>query len=240
MRMKTQSYFVVGTDTEVGKTVVASLVALHLQARGVDVGVMKPFASGCEPIGKELESEDARHLQETTAVSDGLDAINPSRWAEPLAPLMAARHAQDTTDYWTKSLEAYKALASEHEVVVVEGVGGLLAPIAERSGEVLTNADWAAEFCLPVIIVARRGLGTINHTLLTIESLRARRIEIAGIIFNDPQKIKAATVAELEGPALISQISGVPILGTVPHLKELSRKQLQVAAREFLDNSISG
>lgn len=236
--MKTQSYFVIGTDTGVGKTVVASLVALHLQARGVDVGVMKPFASGCEVVGKSLESDDARHLQKTTGISDELETISPARWAEPLAPLMAARRAKDTTDYWAKSLEGYKALASEHEVLIVEGVGGLLAPIAEREGEILTNADWAAELSLPVIIVARRELGTINHTLLTIEGLRARKIEIAGIIFNDAQEIKAANVAELEGPALIVQISEVPTLGNVPHLKELSRKELQIAAKKYLDNSV--
>jgi dethiobiotin synthetase len=230
-KLETRNYFVTGTDTGVGKTVVTALLALHFQARGADVGVMKPFASGCELEDGVLVSEDATFLKETCRLEDGLELINPARWQEPLAPLVAARRAGDDSDYWVRGLAAYEVLKARHEMVLVEGVGGLLVSIAERGGKILTCVDLASTLALPVIVVARRTLGTINHTLLTIEVLRAAHLEIAGLIFCDAEPVEESDVAAQTSPALISEMTGVPILASVPYLKELSRQNLAALSK---------
>jgi dethiobiotin synthetase len=216
-KLKTRNYFITGTDTGVGKTVVTALLALHFQARGADVGVMKPFASGCELEEGVLVSEDATFLKETCRLEDELELMNPARWQEPLAPLVAARRAGDTSDYWARSLAAYEVLRSQYEMVLVEGVGGLLVPITERDEKILTCVDLASTLALPVIVVARRTLGTINHTLLTVEVLRAAQLEIAGLIFCDAEPVEESDIAALTSPTLISEMTGVPILASIPN-----------------------
>ena len=230
-KLKTQNLFVTGTDTEIGKTVVTALLALSLQTRGMDVGIMKPFASGCEIVDGGLQSEDACWLKKIVGVEDDLELINPARWQEPLAPLAAARRANDSSDYWARCLEAYGVLRARHEVVIVEGVGGLLAPITERDGKILTNADWIQAHNLPAVLVARRTLGTINHSLLTLEVLRAREIKCAGIVFCEVHLVDENDVAAQTSAAIIEEMSGEKILGSVPYLADLSRANLLEIAR---------
>jgi dethiobiotin synthetase len=230
---------IVGTDTGVGKTVVTALVALHFQARGIDCGVMKPFASGCEMFDGELESEDARFLVKATGVADAMDLINPARWREPLTPLIAAQRANDESDYWSRARAALGVLQARHEMIIVEGVGGLLAPITERNGNFLSNLDWAKECELPVLLVARRSLGTINHTLLTVGVLRAHGVETQGLIFCDAEPAAEDDVAAQTSPALIAEISGLPILGKVPFVEDLSRASLQKVARRCFGKTLS-
>jgi len=236
--MKIQNLFVTGTDTEIGKTMVTALLALSLQARGIDVGIMKPFASGCGvidgPIIKDrLQSEDARWLREIVGVEDDLELLNPARWQEPLAPLVAARRSNDKSDYWSRALEAYQELLARHEVVIVEGVGGLLAPIAECNGKILTNADWMSQFNLPAVVVARRTLGTINHSLLTIEALRARGINCEGIVFCDAQPIDGNDVAAQTSAPFIAEMARIEVFTSVPYLPDLSRAALKKIAEEI-------
>lgn len=232
-KSETKSLFVVGTDTGVGKTVVTTLLALHFRARGHDVGVMKPFASGCEFVAGKLESEDARFLISNCGVADEIDLVNPARWREPLTPLTAARRENDESDYWSRARTVLGVLRTRHEMVIVEGVGGLLAPIASRDGEFLSNLDWARECELPTVIVARRTLGTINHTLLTVGVLRAHDIPIQGLIFCDAELVDENDIAAQTSPHLISEIAGVPIWGKVPYLRDLSTALLEKAAAEL-------
>jgi dethiobiotin synthetase len=231
-KFKIQNLFVVGTDTGVGKTVVTALLALYFQARGVDCGVMKPFASGCEMFDGQLESEDARFLKNISGVNDEMDILNPARWREPLTPLVAAQRADDKSDYWSRARATLGVLQARHECVIVEGVGGVLAPIAEKNGKILSNLEWAKECELPVVVVARRGLGTINHTLLTLGVLRAHGIEIEGLVFCDAEPVEDSDIAVQTSPALIAKISGVPIWGEVSFTQDLSRANLQDVARK--------
>jgi dethiobiotin synthetase len=239
MLIKTSSFMIVGTDTGVGKTVVTALLALHFQACGMDCGVMKPFASGCETFDGKLESEDARFLVEVTGAADAIDLINPARWREPLTPLTAAQRANDESDYWSRARAALGVLRARHGMIIVEGVGGLLAPIAERNGKFLSNLDWAKECDLPVVLVARRSLGTINHTLLTAGVLRAHDVGIQGLVFCDAEPVAEDDVAVQTSPALIAEISGLPILGNVPFVEDLSRANLQTVARECFGKTLS-
>ncbi|MBE3069535.1 MAG: dethiobiotin synthase [Planctomycetes bacterium] len=206
----TKGLFITGTDTGVGKTVVAGALAAALRARGVDVGVMKPVATGCARRREGLVSEDAEFLAKAADVLDPLDEICPIRLAEPLAPTVAAARAGialDLAPMW----RAWRRLRKAHAVMLVEGIGGALCPVTPNR----SVADLAQTFRLPVLVVARPGLGTINHTAMTVEVLRARGLEVAGIVINRYSH-DAADVAALTGPDEIQRVTGVPVLGLVP------------------------
>lgn len=233
-KLETRNYFITGTDTGVGKTLVTALLALHFRSLGVGVGVMKPFATGCRSESGVLISEDAEFLKGVCELSDELELINPARWEEPLAPLVAARRASDASDHWHNVLKSYEVLRSRHEIVLVEGVGGVLVPVQERDGEILTCVHLANTLKLPTILVARRALGTINHTLLTIEALRNSNIEIAGFIFCDAQPVDENDIAAQTSPAIIAEMTRLPILSEVPYLSDVSSPALKQAASEYL------
>jgi len=173
--------FVTGTDTGVGKTFVAALMAREVSQTGQRVGVFKPACSGTERAADgTLVWPDLLALQQSVAASGSLDDVCPYRLREPLAPPVAARLEDVRLDF-SVMLAAARRQRELHEFVVIEGVGGWLCPLTDRH----LIADFAAALGLPVVIVARRGLGTINHTLLTIESIQRRGLRIAGIVLND-------------------------------------------------------
>ena len=234
--MQPRSLFVTGTDTEVGKTVITALLALRMQARGIDVGVMKPFASGCCLEHGELVSEDARWLQEITGVRDDLELINPVRFEEPLAPLVAARRTRsEAQDILSPCRAAYEELQRRHQCVLVEGIGGLLVPLWERAGVYTNCADFAGALGLPVVVVARRALGTINHTLLTCQTPLRSPAYFAGLLFCDARPVSDDDVAAQTSPALIEEITGLRSWGEVPYFNDLSRAALAAAANQFLN-----
>jgi len=208
--------FVTGTDTEVGKTVVAGVLAATLKRRGLDVGVMKPVASGGVRRGGTLVSEDAIFLRQAAGCDDPLELINPVCLEPPLSPHVAARVSGLTIDR-SRIDQAYETLSQRHEVLLVEGVGGLLVPITDD----FLVADLARKWDLPLVIASRIGLGTINHTLLTVESARHRGLTVAGIVFNGYDESGAGT-AERTNPDEIARLTGVPILGVLPHDPQVS------------------
>ena len=198
--------FVAGTDTEVGKTIVAGILARQLQRKGYSVGVMKPVASGSRG--------DARYLKRITGVKDSLNLINPVYLAKPLAPFVAAKLARKKVEL-AKIWRAYRDLRKRHEFIVVEGVGGLLVPLTRK----VQLVDIAKRLALPVVIVARPGLGTINHTLLTIDCLRKHGLQVEGVVFNYARPCRRGP-AERTNPAVIEKFGRVKILGIVPFLKQ--------------------
>ena len=202
--------FVTGTDTGVGKTVVAAGLAAALRRSGYDVGVMKPIATGGVRRREGLVSEDAEFLAHVADVPEPLHIISPVVLAEPLAPTVAARRAGlaiDLDAVWS----AFQEIVAAHDVVVVEGIGGLMVPILENYRLV----DLAAEFGLPLIVVARPDLGTLNHTILTVEAAQARGLRVAGLIVNGLDA-NTAGVAEETNPAELARETGVPVLTVVP------------------------
>ena len=201
--------FVAGTDTEVGKTAIAAALAAALRGRGVDVGVMKPIASGGVP------SLDALMLKDAAATDDDLELINPICLTEPLAPSIAAEIDGVEIDLGAIR-RARDELDRRHDVMIVEGIGGWLVPICEG----VTSADIAVEFGLPVLIVARPGLGTINHTLLTLEAVRRRSLPVLGVVINR-FNAAAATVAERTNPDQIERYGRVKVLAVVPDIQEV-------------------
>ncbi|MBC8552686.1 MAG: dethiobiotin synthase [Candidatus Brocadiales bacterium] len=202
--------FVTGSDTGVGKTVIAGAIAAAIKAHGLDVGVMKPVASGAKEIEGKLVSEDAVYLKKIIDSTDNDDLVNPIRLKLPIAPTMAASNTGVLIDI-DKILKAYEELTNKHDFVVVEGIGGLMVPIDDT----LFVADLVLKMDLPLVIVSRDYLGTINHTLLTVEYAKSRNIRIKGIVIN-MLKSGDDLVREIE------KYSSVPILGTIPFKENIS------------------
>ena len=233
MILAPRALFVTGTDTGVGKTLVTALIALRLRQMGVNCGAFKPFASGCARENGVLQSEDAEFLHRTLALSDSLDEICPIRLEEPLAPLIAARRAGISTRQWPIiARDALRNLQSKYDCVVVEGVGGLLAPIWEDNTP-RSNADLIGEWQLPTVLVARRTLGTINHTLLTLNSPLQAPASFVGLIFNDAAPISDGDIAAQTSAGYIAQQTDLPIWGQMPFCGDFTPKNLQMVARNL-------
>ena len=217
--MKTvNGIFITGTDTEIGKTVIAAGLAAALKAAGVDVGVMKPIASGGIEHEGHVVSEDAIFLKRAAQVVDDLDLINPICLRHPLAPSVAAEI--EGVPIELGSIEAaFDQLCRKHEFIVVEGIGGIAVPIC---GDLLV-AGLARRLRLPLLIVARPNLGTINHTLLTVAFARSFNLEIHGIVLNGLRR-EAKGLAEETNPKEIARLIHLPILGVVPFDERVQEK----------------
>jgi dethiobiotin synthetase len=176
-----QSYFVIGTDTNVGKTYVASALVQHFAALGIKTVGMKPVASGCEFNEKnELINEDVTALISASNISATLDLINPYRFAPAIAPHIAAEQAGVQIDL-NVIQQAYAQLVGMADVVVVEGAGGFCVPLNSTQ----TLADLAVLLNIPMILVVGIRLGCINHALLTVEAIQTRGLRLAGWIANE-------------------------------------------------------
>ncbi|MBN1942340.1 MAG: dethiobiotin synthase [Phycisphaerae bacterium] len=220
--------FVVGTDTDVGKTLIAGAIARTMRKDFASVEVFKPAATGCRKTPAGLVSEDAEFLAWAAESKRPLADIAPVRYAPAVAPNVAAQRTHTPVDL-NAIFDAYGRLAGQADAVVVEGVGGLLCPI--------TDDFWVIHFAkmtqLPVVIVARAGLGTINHTLLTLHAARAAGLHVAGVIVNryeietplsDAHAAAKgdAVLAMHTNPQQINQRGNVKILALVPNEAENS------------------
>jgi dethiobiotin synthetase len=202
--MKPKSLFVTGTDTGVGKTLVAAALTRALVARGLRVAVMKPIASGSDPTPHGLRNSDALTLMAAANVEAPYEVVNPYCFLPPISPHIAAHEAGISIDL-ALLRSRFDSLAAAADCVIVEGAGGWLAPISDTA----SMADLAAALDLPVLLVVGLRLGCLNHALLTRESLTTRGSAFAGWIANaiDPQFDRAAAnlatlTARLGGPPL--------------------------------------
>ncbi len=203
--------FITGSDTGVGKTVIAGAIAAATKAQGLDVGVMKPIAAGAKEIDGKLVSEDVTYLKGIIGSTDDDANINPIRFKPVLAPTLAASKNGTTIDF-NKIWKAYEELRAKHEFIVVEGIGGLLVPI----GNNLFVADMALKMDLALVIICKHCLGAINHTLLSIECAISRGLRLKGIIINMLKDEDKDFANELK------KYTSVPILGTVPFKWDVS------------------
>ncbi|HWE00775.1 MAG TPA: dethiobiotin synthase [Tepidisphaeraceae bacterium] len=202
--------FITGTDTAVGKTVVAAAIANWFRLRGFRVGVCKPAATGCRHVREGLVSEDAELLAHCADAKAPLDVICPQRFSRPLAPAVAAAREGRTMDWETIQL-ALNEIAAQSDVIIVEGVGGVMVPMDQK----FLLRDVIRWLELPAVVVARPGLGTINHTLLTLSALREAKIEIAGVVVNR-YPVDNASVTEETNPREIEKWGKSPLLTVVP------------------------
>ncbi|RZB32834.1 MAG: dethiobiotin synthetase [Candidatus Argoarchaeum ethanivorans] len=193
--------FVTGTGTDVGKTVVATAIVKSLVAEGIDVGVMKPVETG--------GGDDAQKLQHAASSTDSIDLVCPYRLKHALAPMIAAE-LENTTLNIQKIIDCYNRLSSHHEVVVVEGAGGVAVPITQE----LLISDLIAMLHIPSIVVGRAGLGTINHTVLTVEHLQHKNIRVIAIVLDGSK----GDEAEIDNPRVIQQMTTIEHIYTIPQV----------------------
>ena len=194
------NYFVTGTDTDCGKTFVTALLVRAARAAGVDAIGAKPFCCG--------PRTDVEILAQASDHVETLDAINPVWLKTPAAPRACEMLGEPAADV-PRALTAVRDLAARHTQVFCEGAGGWLVPL--RAG--YTIADFAVELGWPVLVVARNKLGVLNHTLLTVESIRARGLTVAGVILNDSDGLE--DVAQKTNRAVLEEALGRPLLTEV-------------------------
>jgi dethiobiotin synthetase len=202
--------FVTGTDTDVGKTVIAGAIAHWFATRHRQVAVCKVAATGCDHRREGLVSTDAEFLAVCAGTRHPLDLIAPQRYAEPLAPAIAAERAKRPLD-WFMINNSLRLMSRGADVIIVEGVGGIMVPMDETH----TVLDVAVALKAPAVVVARPDLGTINHTLLTVEALRGAGVTVAGVVINR-YPTDLVGVAEETNPKAIERWGKVPVLCLVP------------------------
>lgn len=209
----------VGTDTEIGKTVIAAALAKAFGALGLDVGVSKPFASDpARRASGEPFSTDADLLARAADIEGGADAVCSQLFRAPLAPLASARLEGKKVDL-KKGLAHARRMARAHQITIVEGCGGWEVPLTARR----TSADFFESLQAPVLIVARANLGTINHSLLTIDAIRGRGLPVLGVILNRVSGGRAGA-AEKTNPENLRAFANTKVWGPVPHRKALAAK----------------
>jgi dethiobiotin synthetase len=233
--MSHQGVVVVGTDTDAGKTMVSAALVAGLRQAGVPAGYLKPLASECAMGPGGPVSPDVALLHRLVGLDEPLPSLNPVCLRAPLSPLAAARE-EGVELSLAASLAACRKFLAGQEFGVIEGVGGLLVPIAPGA----TFRELAVQLGLPVVLAARPGLGTINHTLLTLEALWRAGLAVVGFVFSHTRPADPGDPSVKENHALIAEYGGAPFLGALPYLgprEQISGQALNQAVRDNLDMS---
>lgn len=206
----TVGYFVTGTDTEVGKTLISSSLLLHLRKRHARVVGMKPVAAGTLPMAHGDDNEDAVAMRACSSIRVPRELDNPYCLPLPMSPHLAARAAGVRIEL-PVLIDRYHQLAAQADAVVVEGAGGFFVPLNERD----TGADLAQALQLPVLLVVGLRLGCLNHAMLTAEAIRARGLTLAGWVANriDPQMSSPD-----DNIAYLNEHLGAPMWADVPRM----------------------
>jgi dethiobiotin synthetase len=219
--------FVTGTDTGVGKTIISSGLAAVLKDYMVDVGVFKPMISG---ISRQDSESDTSILKRMSATPLSLEEISPFHYKEPLAPY-AAQQLEGTSVQITEVLAYWEKIKERHDFFIVEGAGGISVPLGENF--LVSHLITALE--LPIIIVARPHLGTVNHTFLTVQYAKELGLDVLGVVINGMSD--RPSLAERTNPKLIEELCEVPILGVIPTLSKVTDEYVTNMVREQVDIS---
>ncbi len=207
MSRRSRGVFVVGTDTGVGKTLVSAGLVWALRRRGLDVGVMKPVESG---VAGQAHA-DAELLRLIAGSSDPMTDISPYRFGPPLAPLVAARRQRTRISLRT-IVHRFHRLARRHDIVVVEGVGGLMVPLTISQ----TTLDLAKSLNLPLLLVIGNKLGAMNHALLTVHVAKSRGLRFLGGVINQTGRLRDDAIRT--NPQVLHELLRFPCWAVVPHL----------------------
>ncbi len=212
---RVKGVFVTGTDTGVGKTWIAAGLTAVLRRWGLSACYFKPVQSGCPEENGRLIPTDARFARELAGLDEPLDLLTPITLRLPLAPGVAAAREGVKVDL-DRIAQAREELGSRYDLLVAEGAGGLYVPLTDTNFLVLDMVRWLR---LPLIVVARAGLGTINHTALTVKAAQHAGVPVAGVVMNRyPER---PSLAEETNPEVIAALTDTPILGKVPEIPEI-------------------
>ncbi len=220
-----KSLFITGTDTDVGKTYVTAGLSVTLRKMGIDVGVMKPFAAGTAQK-KGFKSEDVEILSNAAQITDPENLVNPQFFKIAASPYTAWKKLKTKPKIQT-ILSSFKKLSKLHDIILVEGMGGVMTPILKN----YFITDLIKEMKIPTIIVTRTKVGTVNHTVMTVKMCQKYKIPIRGIIinnFDNGYPVKQLT-SDLEN------VTGIKVLGSIPFLKDLSDTSLHKTFKKNID-----
>ncbi len=219
-------FFVTGTDTEVGKTLISGALITHLKKQHAVVAAFKPVVAGLRDIAGKMCNEDILALSSAMSYKPQEDFLDicPYQLSTPAAPHLVAKESDVHLDY-SVMLKAFNKVRDQSDAIVVEGVGGFKVPFHDGK----TSADFAQDMGLPVVLVVGMRLGCINHALLTVEAIQSRGLLLAGWVANTigPMTLLQENIATLE------RLIPAPLLGIVPELpKKLMRVPYSVSAME--------
>jgi len=203
---------IIGTDTGVGKTFIAAALARVFHSRGIDVGVMKPFAAARRTFSRKYRSEDTAILAKAAHSTDSDTEMNSYFYTVPAAPYVASEVTHQEKVSIPTVLESYQHLAAKHDIMIVEGIGGLLVPLTESE----TFADFAKILNIPAIVVARCSIGTFNHTLLTLSVLKTYDLDVMGLVMNGYPRRQRAEDKQLV--IAVKRLAGVEVLCVIPRI----------------------
>jgi dethiobiotin synthetase len=214
-----KAYFITATDTEVGKTFIAAGLGAAARNAGKNVGMMKPISCG--------GVEDALFFKKMVGLADTVDLINPVKFRQPLSPYAASKTEKIKIDI-AKIKNDLRYLLRYRDIVFVEGLGGVMAPIKKD----YYVADMIKDLGIPAIIISRAELGTINHTLMTIEVLKKRKIKIAGIIMNN---FDNSEPSQKTNKQVIEEHSGIPVIGTIRAKSSFKALLKQIRSQKIME-----
>ena len=217
-----KTFFVTATDTEIGKTFITAGLGYVAQAKGLRVGISKPISCG--------GIEDAQYYKNKLKLQDNIDDINLVKFRQPLSPYAAMKTEKKNIDI-ARIERSIKNLSRDRDIVLVEGLGGAMAPIKKN----YYVADMIRALKMPCIVIVRAGLGTINHTLMTIDELEKRKIRIAGIIMNG---FDGRDVSQRSNAQVIEELSGIKVIGKIKAKTSFERLVKQIKKQRLLEKCL--
>ena len=216
---KMNGVFVTGTDTGIGKTIISAALLCVLKSRGVDAVYMKPVQTGCRARGNRLIAPDLKLVCSLAGINPSekeLELMAPYRFRKACSPHLAAALERRNIKV-SKIMKAFAGLKRRHKFVIVEGAGGILTPLTQKH----SMLNLMKALALPVIVVARPGLGTINHTLLSLRELRRAKLDILGIVINHAGKTRK-TVIEKDNLKTIERLGATRVIAELPFIPDIA------------------
>lgn len=208
----TRGLFIIGTDTGVGKTLITASLSWKLSKK-YNISVMKPFATGNKIFSKEYNSKDLAIISKSINLQEKQSLLNPSYYNLPSSPYMAYKLLNSRPPNLNLILKNINYLKNKYDLVLVEGIGGLMVPLNRK----YTLLNFIKKTKLDVIIITTPRLGTLNHTLLTVKICELNSINVKGLIVN--KMPSNPNIVELNTPRFLHELTNIPIIGTVPNLK---------------------
>lgn len=221
-----KSYFITGSDTDVGKTIVTAGMARALSDMGAKIGIMKPFAAG-EQQTSGYQSEDTEILAKAARVNDPESLLTPQFFPIPASPFTASQNLGTKVDL-DLVLDSYRKLSEKYDVMLVEGMGGIMTPILKD----YFVANLVVDMNSNAIIVTRSRIGTVNHTLMTTKLCSQYKIPVTGIIINNFDS-EGYTASELKRD--FDELTGLKTLGTIPRIDDLSIENVSKIIKNQID-----
>ena len=223
--MKSKGIFIIGIDTEIGKTTIAAGLSNLLFRKGIEIGVMKPFATGIKRYSQDFKSLDTKMLKNASGNKDNDNIINPYFYSMPTAPYLAKKilKLNENIDI-EEILNKYKEIENRHDFTIVEGIGGLMVPLSKD----FSVADLASIINIPIILITSNRIGSINHIIMTYRLAILYKLKIKGIIINNKYKFLGTYYKLITNslPRVVEELTHCKVLATIPYIKKPTPKKI--------------